>query len=184
MASNETIIVLNRVLAILERSFTQYLRYARPYVPPGREEVEQTLVEIVAGQDALAERVTQMITEAGGLPDNGKFPIEFTDSHDLAIDYLLQEAIDNQRQDISGLSQCVDELRSAPAAQAIAAESLGQAKGNLETLQELSHRPLAAMNLGGPTAFANDVPVKNEITGEPHRQEERKMLAGKPDSPG
>jgi hypothetical protein len=184
MSSPETIDVLNRVLAILERSFTQYLRYAKPYVPPGREDVEQSLIDIVAGQDALAERVTQMISEAGGLPDNGKFPIEYTDSHDLAIDYLLQEAIDGQKQDITDLSQCVDALRLSPSAQSLASEALGQAKGNLETLEDLARRPPGAMKLGGPTAFANDVPVKNELTGEPHRQEERKLLSGKPDAPG
>jgi hypothetical protein len=184
MPSTDTIDVLNRVLAILERSFTQYLRFARPYVPPGREAIEQSLADIVAGQDALAERVTQMITEAGGLPDNGKFPIEYTDSHDLAIDYLIQQAVDCQTQDIAELTQCVDGLRHSPSAQALASEALGLAKGNLETLQELARRPQAAMNLGGPPAFANDVPVENEITGEPHRQEERKLVAGKPDSPG
>jgi hypothetical protein len=33
MPSPDTINVLNRVLEILERSFPQYLLYARPYVP-------------------------------------------------------------------------------------------------------------------------------------------------------
>jgi hypothetical protein len=184
MTSTETTDVLNRVLAILERSFTQYLRYARPYVPPGREDIEQSLADIVAGQDTLSGRVTEMISEAGGLPDNGDFPIEYTDSHDLSIDYLIQEAIDGQRQDIAELTQCVEALRLAPTAQSLASEALGLAKGNLETLEELARRPPQAMKQGGPPAFANDVPVKNEITGEPHRQEERKLLAGKPDSPG
>lgn len=183
MPSTETIDVLNRVLAILERSFTQYLRYARPYVPPGREDLEQSLADIVVGQDALAERVTQMISAAGGLPDNGKFPIEYTDSHDLAIDYLVRQAIDGQKQDIADLSRCVEELRAAPSAQSLACEALGQAKGNLEILEELARRPEAAMKLGGPSAFANDVPVENVIAGQPHRQKERKLLAGKPDSP-
>jgi len=184
MPSTKTTDVLNRVLTILERSFTQYLRYARPYVPPGREGIEQSLADIVAGQDALAARVTQMITEAGGLPDNGKFPIEYTDSHDLEIDYLTQEAIVCQKQDIAYLSQCVDELRQAPSAQSLASEALGLTKGNLETLQELARRPPSAINLGGPPAFANDVPAKNEIAGEAFRQEERKLLAGQPDSSG
>jgi hypothetical protein len=184
MSSTETIEVLNRVLAILERSFTQYLRYARPYVPPGREDIAQTLGEIVAGQDALAARITQMVSEAGGLPDNGDFPIEYTDSHDLSIDFLLQEAIAGQRQDIVDLSHCVEALRLAPAAQSLASEALGMGKGNLETLEELARRPQAAMNLGGPPAFANDVPVENESTSQPHRQDERKLLAGKSDSTG
>ena len=184
MTSAQTIDVLNRVLMILQRSFTQYLRYARPYVPPGRDDIEQSLSAIVAGQDALAERVTEMITESGGLPENGKFPIEYTDSHDLAIDYLIREAIDNQKQDIADLSQCVEALRRSPSAQSIASEALGLAKGNLETLEQLAQGPQQATKLGGTPAFANDVPVENDITGQPHRQEERKLLAGRPDLPG
>jgi hypothetical protein len=184
MSSPETIEVLNRVLAILERSFTQYMRYAKPYIPPGRESFAQSLEEITAGQSALAERVSHTISEAGGMPDNGEFPIEYTDSHDLSIDYLVQQAIDSQKQDIADLTRCVEALRLAPSAQSLASETLGMAKGNLETLEELARQPQAAMNLGGPPAFANDVPVENEITGAPHRQEERKLVAGKPDSPG
>src|SRR6478752_5491461 len=120
MPSPDTINVLNRVLEILERSFPQYLRYARPYVPPGRESIMQTIEQIVAGQDALAERVSQHIFESSGLPDHGDFPIEFTDTHDLAIDFLLQEAIDCTKQSIGDLEQSVDSLRLAPAAQSLA----------------------------------------------------------------
>jgi hypothetical protein len=184
MTATETIDSLNRVLAILERSFTQYLRYARPYIPPGRDDVLQSLEEITAGQDALAERVNQAVVESGGLPDYGKFPIEYTDTHDLEIGYLIQEAIDNQRQDIAELSRCVDDLRHSPSAQALASEALGMAKGNLEKLEALLKGSQVSTKVGGPPAFANDVPVKNEVTGEPHRQEERKLAAGKPDSPG
>ena len=183
MTSTTTTDALNRVLAILERSFTQYLRYARPYIPPGRERVSNILDTIVSGQDALAERVTHMIHEAGGLPDNGEFPIEYTDSHDLSIDFLIREAIEGQKRDIADLTQCVEQLRLAPAAQSLASEALGMAKGNLEVLQELAKAPQAGMKLGATPAFANDVPVQNEITGEPFRQEQRKTLAAKPGGP-
>jgi hypothetical protein len=184
MSSTTTIDVLNRVLAILERSFTQYLRFAKPYVPPGRERVGETLDAILDGQNALAERVTQMIHEADGLSDNGEFPIEYTDSHDLSIDFLVREAIQGQKRDIADLTQCVEQLRLAPAAQSLASEALGMAKGNLEVLQDLAKQPQAAMKPTSNTpAFANDMPVVNEITGEPHRQQERKTLAAKPGGP-
>src|SRR4051794_27995199 len=136
MPSTDSITVLNRLLEILERSFPQYMRYARPYIPAGREQIMQTIEQIVAGQDALAERVSQHIFEASGLPDHGDFPIEFTDTHDLSIDFLLREAIDCVKQDIGHLEQCVDQLRLAPAAQSLAAEALGMTKGHLELLQE------------------------------------------------
>ncbi len=47
MSSIDTIHVLNRVLEILERSFPQYLRYARPYIPPGRA-TSETLARCTA----------------------------------------------------------------------------------------------------------------------------------------
>src|SRR4051795_5708942 len=115
MPSPDTITVLNRVLEILERSFPQYLRYARPYIPPGRENIMQTIEQIVAGQDALAERVSQHIFESSGLPDHGDFPIEFTDTHDLDIDFLIAEAIGCLKQNVEELTQSVDTLRLAPA---------------------------------------------------------------------
>jgi len=184
MSSPETIDILNRVLAILQRSFTQYLRYARPYIPPSYESAETTLAQIVAGQDALAERVTQTIHDAGGVPDDGKFPIEYTDSHDLSIDFLISEAIDGQRRDIADLTQCVDMLRLAPASQTLASEALGMAKANLELLEKAATNAPGSTKLGGAKAFANDPPVAKDASGEQHRQEERKMAAGKPDSPG
>lgn len=184
MPSSDTVDILNRVLVLLMRSFPQYLRYARPYVPPGREAVMETIDEIIAGQEALAERIGQFIFEAGGLPDHGKFPIEFTDAHDLQIDFLIREAIGYQKQDITDLEECVERLRLAPAAQSLAAEALGMAKGHLESLEEIAAQGQPAATLGGAQAFANDPPVAADLAGAPHRQEPRKLAAGDPKSPG
>ena len=85
MPSDDTIDVLNRVLVILRRSFPQYLRFGRPYIPPGRKNVMETIEEVAAGQDALAARVAEQIFQAGSLPNHGKFPIEFTDTHKNAF---------------------------------------------------------------------------------------------------
>jgi hypothetical protein len=183
MSSPDTIAILNRLLVILERSFPQYMRYARPYIPPGRENVMATVHQIVAGQDALAERVSQQIFASSGLPDHGEFPIEFTDTHDLAIDFLVDEAAACMKQDVADLEQCVDKLRFAPAAQSLAAEALGMTKGYLEMLQRLNEGRQGSTKIGSTLAFANDMPISNEETGTPHRQEERKLLAGNPHLP-
>jgi hypothetical protein len=149
MSAADTTDCLDRVLEILERSFPQYMLWARPYVPPGRENVMPVIETIVAGQDSLAERVSQQISESGGLPDHGKFPTDFTDTHDLAIDFLVEEAIDCLKQDIADLEKCVDELRLAPAAQALASEARGLTKGHLEQLEKL-RLGTAAPSAGGP----------------------------------
>jgi hypothetical protein len=158
MPSTDTIDVLNRVLSILERSFPQYMGYARPHVPPGRENVMQTIQDIVAGQNALAERVTQMIFESGGRHDRGDFPIDFTDAHDLDIDFLVAEAIDCLRGDVIELQRCVDALRLSPAAQSLASESLGMTRGHLELLEALPIDPGASTVIrgGGQPALDNN----------------------------
>ena len=184
MRPPDSIIVLNRVLVLLERSFPQYMRYARPYIPPGREKIMQTIDQIVAGADKLAERVSRQIFEAGGLPDHGDFPIEYTDTHDLSIDFLVNEAVDCLKADVAELQQCSDALRLAPAAQSLASEAVGLVKGHLDLLKELASSGAASTKLGPMPAYANDVPMSNEVTGTPHRQEERKLAAGESHSPG
>jgi hypothetical protein len=183
MPSPDTLQTLNRVLELLQRSFPQYLKYARPYIPPSRQSVMDSIDEVTRCQDALAERVTQYIMESGGTPEPGKFAIEFTDTHDLEIDYLIQEAIGYQKEDIAGLQTCVDQLRLAPTAQSLAAEALGMAKGHLESLHELLAHPSASTKFSAAPAFGNDVPVSPERTGTPHRQEPQKLAAGDPHSP-
>lgn len=138
MSPTDTVEVLNRVLTILWRSFPQYMRYARPYIPTGEERALETLDQIVAGQDALAERVHEQLIQAGALPDTPAFPMEFTDTHDLGLDYLIRNAIGYQQQDIAELQSIADSLHLAPAAKALAEEALGMAKGHLESLEELA----------------------------------------------
>lgn len=181
--SPDTIDVLNRVLVLLQRSFPQYLRYARPYIPTGREDAMRTIEEIVIGQDSLAERIEQYVLESGGRPDPGRFPIEFTDTHDLAIDFLIREAIGYHQEDIANLEQCVERLRLAPAAQSLAVEALGMAKGHLESLEELPIKPGTSTKFGATPALTNDMPVSAEINSTPHRQEGPKLAAGDPHSP-
>jgi hypothetical protein len=178
--------ILNRVLAILQRSYPQYMCYGRPYVPAGREGVMASIQDIVASQDAVSLRLTDAIMASDGRPDPGDFPIEYTDTHDLAIDFLIREAISSQKQDIADLQKYVDALRTEPAAQSLVAEALGMSKAHLEVLEDLKRKAPSPSTIirDSAAAFANDMPVANEATGTPHRQEERKLAAGDPKTPG
>jgi hypothetical protein len=153
MTSTDPIHSLNRVLSLLRKSFPQYLRWGRPYTPPGREHLMQTIEDVALAQDGLADRVSLLVDESGGLPDDGEFPMEFTDTHDLAIDFLIDEAIGYQKQDIAELAQLADDLKSAPAAKSLASEALGLAKGHLELLEKLGAKP------GASTIVRNGAPA-------------------------
>ena len=129
---------LNRLLAIHCRSFPQYLRWARPHVPSGRGQELEAIDAITLDQDIMSERISRMVVDADALPRTGEFPMEFTDLHDLDIDYVILTAVRYQEQDVAAIEQLVERLNTAPAARALAEESLGMAKGHLDTLREVA----------------------------------------------
>jgi bacterioferritin (cytochrome b1) len=141
--NSETIHLLNRLLAIHMRSFVQYLRYAKPYVPPGREEVLETVEAVAEDQEVMSDRISRMVIDAGSLPRTGEFPMEFTDLHDLSVDFLLQAAVRYQEYDVQTIQEIVTRLAAEPASRAIAEEALGMAKGHLDSLRELTRAPAA-----------------------------------------
>jgi hypothetical protein len=129
---------LDRLLEIHCRSFAQYLLYARPYTPPGTDEKLQTVHHVAEDQQQMGERIAALVREAGLTPYMGKFPMEFTDLHDLSIDYLFRQAIHSMRRDVASIEACVQALKGSPAARALAEEALGMAKGHLRTLEEVA----------------------------------------------
>ena len=137
MSQPATNVVLNRLLAIVGRSFPQYLKYSRPYIPPGRDNLMEAIVALVSDQNGMVERLSQMLSDSQVSPRFGEFPMEYTDLHDLDIEYLLGVAVKYQAQDIASIADIAEQLQLAPAAQSLAEEALGMAKGHLDTLREL-----------------------------------------------
>ena len=131
---------LNQLLAIVVPSLPSYLTYAKPWTPSTDERAMAALEQIVADQRALAERITAAVLDSGGQPDQGEYPMEFTDAHDLSLDYLLRQAVRYQKADIAAIQRCVDELRDAPAARVLSDEALSMAKKHLAMLEELTSR--------------------------------------------
>lgn len=137
MPATESIAALNRVLGVELRSFPQYLRWSRPWVPPGHERELAGLEKIVNEQESFAERIFDAIDEMGGLPDTGEFPMEFTDTHDLAIDYMLREAVGYARQDVAVLESAAATPNLAPPAAHLTTEALNMGKRHLASLESL-----------------------------------------------
>jgi hypothetical protein len=137
MSQPATTVLLNRLLAMVGRSFPQYLQYARPYIPPGRESLFEAIEAIVADQNVMVERISRQLSDAQVPPRFGEFPMEYTDLHDLDIDFLVGAAANYQEQDIASIAAIAEQLGLAPAAQSLAEEALGMAKGHLDSLREL-----------------------------------------------
>lgn len=142
--SDASIQILNRLLAIHCRSLPQYLRWSRPYAPAGRSHSLEALAAIARDQDGMAERITHAIADAGANPHTGEFPMQFTDLHDLDLDFMIATAERCQEQDVETIAALVAAADQSPAVKALAEESLGMAKGHLDTLRELSQPAGAA----------------------------------------
>jgi hypothetical protein len=128
---------LNRVLTIINRSFPTYLATAAPWTHPGDERATQVLHRIVADYEMYVRRLADLLLERRQLQGFGEYPMIFTDTHDLGLDYLVSELIFYQKQDIADLEQCIVQLKSDPTGKALAEEILGNARGHLESLEEL-----------------------------------------------
>lgn len=135
------ITILNRLLALHCRSLPMYLADARPHVTAGEERARQTLAQIVRDQQALSQRIAELILDRRGMIDTGGFPMDFTDTHMLDLEFLVGELIRYQRQDIAAIERCVAALGADREARELAEECLGTAKGHLESLEELAKQP-------------------------------------------
>jgi len=137
MNAMETIPVLNRLLGLLCRSLPAYLADVKTLGHPEGEKVRTALNRLVADQQMYAQRVADAIAQCGGQPNPGRFPTDFTAKNDLSLDFLLQEIVASQDQDVVSIGQCVGQLEGASTLHALAEEILGNAKGHLDILLEM-----------------------------------------------
>ncbi|MEX2114885.1 MAG: hypothetical protein WD845_16955 [Pirellulales bacterium] len=128
---------LNQLLTVLERSMPMYLSYAAPWTRNGDDKAVTALRRIVEEQQALANRVAELVLELG--PTNvGDYPVEYYDMHDLALDYLLGKLVEYQKRDIGKVERIVDQIQTHRPAAALAEETLGTLRAQQETLEELA----------------------------------------------
>ena len=141
MMSPDSNTVLNRMLVIIYRSLPMYLADAVPWMHPGDEKAKHVLNHIVADYRLYAGRITELLLSRRQRFSFGEYPMAFTDTHDLSLDYLISELIDYQKQDVAAIEKCVAELKTDPAGRALAEELLGNSRGHLESLEELLKQP-------------------------------------------
>ena len=129
--------VLGRLFRILNRSLPMYLAGADPWRHPGDEPAAKALADVVADQRLYAGRIAEAILRERGRIDQGDYPMEFTELNMLSLDYLLTEMVRRQKRDIAVIERCVADLAGNLQYQVLAEEVLGNARGHLESLQEL-----------------------------------------------
>jgi hypothetical protein len=133
--------LLNRLLRIHLRSLPSYL--AEVGLWRGKialdEELDRALKTIAFDHQATARRVAELILSRHEPLDYGQFPMEFTDKNDLAVEYLVREALEGQRRDQTAIEAVLFALPTHDAeAREVAQEALGAAKAHVDTLESLA----------------------------------------------
>ena len=133
--------LLNDLFAIEYRSFPMYLTDASPWTHHGDEKATEALQNIVLDQKAMVQRIGEFILDAGGRVETGEYPMEFTDTHFLSLDFLLKELVRYQRADVAAIERIVSQLPDDRAARELAEETLGMERAHLEALEALISQP-------------------------------------------
>jgi hypothetical protein len=130
--------ILNQLLAIHLRSLPVYLASARPWTPSPDSPALTTLCHIAKDQLVMADRIGKVIMEQDGMIASSEFPMQFTDLHDLSIDFLIPQVKARLERELEFIRRCVEELQAYPAPRAIAEEAAGAALAHLDNLRDLT----------------------------------------------
>ena len=141
MTSHSGINALGQALSVLESSLAQYLANTRPWTRPGDEKSVAVLQQITREQSRDISRIVGVIEAAREPLPTSQFPMAFTDTHDLSIEYLVRELAAYQKQDVVSLEKCVAIAGTDVVAKSLVEEVLGSARAHLELLEELSSAP-------------------------------------------
>lgn len=135
---------LNQLLQLHYRSLPMYMRHAEPWARQGSAEQIATVRDILAEHERIAGICADWIQRRGGTIELGEFPMEFTDMHDLSLDFLIRELIGYQRQMIADIESLLESLSIDPPVRSLAQEALGAARGHLKSLEEIQSEATAA----------------------------------------
>lgn len=138
MTPLESNTALNRLLMIIYRSLPMYLADAVPWMHAGDEKAKHVLNHIVSDYRMYTGRITDLLLSRRRRFTFGEYPMVYTDTHDLSLDYLLSELVDYQKQDVVAIEKCVADLKTDAPARLLAEEVLGNARGHLESLEEVN----------------------------------------------
>jgi hypothetical protein len=134
--------VLNRLLALEQYSLANYLLYAPPWVPPGREHAWEQVRRIAEGQRANALQLGRLLVRRYGYAASGLFPVEFTRYNDLSLEYLVPRLIEYQGGLIDEIARCAWPLAQDEEARQLVERVLEVEKKHLDMLLGLVSAPV------------------------------------------
>lgn len=113
-----------------------YLVSAPPHRQLGDERSWETLQHIIDDQKLMIDKIADHVESLDGTPNQGEFPMEFTSMHDLSMEFIMQQTLTRQKNEVALIERISASLEPGTQAQALSQESLGAAKAHVQSLEE------------------------------------------------
>jgi hypothetical protein len=98
MSNPATYSALNQLLIDLARSLLQYVGECWPWSGSATQDAQRKIEELVEIQKQQVGELAELLDDAGWTIDKGSYPTEYTDLHYVALSFLLDQLIQNQRE--------------------------------------------------------------------------------------
>ena len=136
MKKTSKIDLLNALVQMHCRSLPMYLASAAPWTTSEQTVGRALLQSIIADQGEIVDKFADVILQRDGIVERGAFPTEFTDLHDLSLDYLMHEMAEKQATNVKAIERATELLAGDDDALELCQRTLGVAKAHLDSLNE------------------------------------------------
>ena len=113
---------LNDLLINVGRSLLQYVGECWPWADANTQDEQQAIDRLVQRQKQQVGQLANLLREAEWSTDYGSYPTEYTDLHYVALDYLLDQLIQNQRGLVEDANATLAACEEDPEAKKLVAE--------------------------------------------------------------
>jgi hypothetical protein len=122
MPNASTFIALNQLLIDLGRSLLQYVGECWPWSGYETEETHRKIDELVAIQRQDVLQLGMLLDEAQWTIEKGTYPTEYTDLHYVALSYLLDQLVLNQKAIVEEAQRAKAQCEGDPEARKLVSE--------------------------------------------------------------
>lgn len=98
MSNAATYSALNQLLIDVGRSLLQYVGECWPWSGSKSQDAQRKIEDLVEIQQRQVGELAELLDDAEWTIDYGTYPTEYTDLHYVALSFLLDQLIQNQRE--------------------------------------------------------------------------------------
>jgi hypothetical protein len=138
MSNPATYSALNQLLIDLGRSLLQYVGECWPWAGSKTQDAQRKIEELVQIQKQQVGELAELLDDAEWTIDKGTYPTEYTDLHYVALSYLLDQLIQNQREVVEEAQRTLAACQSHPEARRLVSEIEATQHKILEDLESLA----------------------------------------------